>query len=160
MKRTMTIEHDPASFLPKQLGRLENPQTDLPRIARDPKLTALIEAAVREVPTTHDLYLHDSREMSVLKPESVHLVVTSPPYWTLKEYRRSKGQLGLIADYWKKCRVPRAQLLFRSRIFQCLRSFEKHRMRNGTSCFAKGWCASASMTLHVFCCHRNGEGRA
>lgn len=100
-------------FLPSQLGKLKNPQTDLPRIARDPKLTALIEAAVREIPTTHDLCLHDAREMSSLKPESVHLVVTSPPYWTLKEYPRSKGQLGLIGDYeeflaeldkiWKHC---------------------------------------------------------
>ena len=29
-----------------------------------------------------------------LRPGSVHLVVTSPPYWTLKEYRDSEGQLG------------------------------------------------------------------
>ncbi|MBI4591182.1 MAG: site-specific DNA-methyltransferase [Candidatus Rokubacteria bacterium] len=102
-----------AAFVPSEIGRLENPQTDLPRIARDPRLTALIEAAVREIPTTHDLCLYDAREMSSLKPESVHLVVTSPPYWTLKEYPRSKGQLGLIGDYekflaeldkiWKHC---------------------------------------------------------
>lgn len=101
------------ALLPKQLGRLQNPQTDLPRIARDPRLTALIEAVLREVPTTHNLYLHDAREMSALEPESVHLVVTSPPYWTLKEYRRSPGQLGFITDYeeflseldkiWKQC---------------------------------------------------------
>jgi len=26
-------------------------------------------------------------------------VLTSPPYWTLKEYRRSEGQLGWVADY-------------------------------------------------------------
>jgi modification methylase len=26
-------------------------------------------------------------------------VVTSPPYWTLKEYRRTEGQLGHIEDY-------------------------------------------------------------
>ena len=31
--------------------------------------------------------------------QSVHLVVTSPPYWTLKEYRDSDGQLGHIANY-------------------------------------------------------------
>lgn len=101
------------ALLPKQLGSLQNPQTDLPRIARDPRLTALIEAVLREVPTTHNLYLHDAREMSALEPESVHLVVTSPPYWTLKEYRRSPGQLGFITDYeeflseldkiWKQC---------------------------------------------------------
>jgi DNA modification methylase len=29
----------------------------------------------------------------------VHLVVTSPPYWTLKEYPRVKGQLGRVEDY-------------------------------------------------------------
>ena len=33
------------------------------------------------------------------RPESVHLILTSPPYWTLKEYRRTPGQLGWIADY-------------------------------------------------------------
>lgn len=30
---------------------------------------------------------------------SVHLVLTSPPYWTLKEYPRAKGQLGLVENY-------------------------------------------------------------
>ncbi|HSW51168.1 MAG TPA: site-specific DNA-methyltransferase [Bryobacteraceae bacterium] len=30
---------------------------------------------------------------------SVHLVVTSPPYWTLKDYRRTEGQMGHIEDY-------------------------------------------------------------
>ncbi len=35
----------------------------------------------------------------ILSPNSVQLVLTSPPYWTLKEYRRSAGQLGQIADY-------------------------------------------------------------
>ena len=41
----------------------------------------------------------DAREMSWLPDESVHLVLTSPPYWTLKEYPLNEGQLGLIADY-------------------------------------------------------------
>lgn len=90
---------DLAAFVPRQLGKLENPQTDLPRIAKDPKLTALIESALQNIPTSHDLYLHDARDLSMLKPESVHLMVTSPPYWTLKEYRRSKGQMGFIEDY-------------------------------------------------------------
>jgi len=31
--------------------------------------------------------------------ESIRLIVTSPPYWTLKEYPLNKSQLGLIADY-------------------------------------------------------------
>jgi DNA modification methylase len=37
--------------------------------------------------------------MHALEPGSVHLVVTSPPYWTLKEYRDSAGQMGHIEDY-------------------------------------------------------------
>jgi DNA modification methylase len=100
-------------YVPRQVGKLGNPQTELPRIAKDPKLTALIESALRSVPTVHDLYRGDARDLSMVKPESVHLVVTSPPYWTLKEYRQSKGQMGFIADYeeflseldrvWKHC---------------------------------------------------------
>lgn len=60
---------------------------------------ALIEGAVRRVPTHHDLWHADARLMDFLAPESVHLVVTSPPYWVLKEYHRSDGQLGYVADY-------------------------------------------------------------
>ena len=93
----MKIDLNP--FLPPAIGRLENPQTDIPRIARDPRITSLIEGTVRSLPTSHDLYRHDAREMSAVESESVHLVVTSPPYWTLKEYRRSKGQLGHVINY-------------------------------------------------------------
>ena len=88
-----------SSFVPKKLRNLKNHQTDLPRIARDPKLTALIESAVRGMPTAHRLYRHDARDLRFLEPESIHLVVTSPPYWTLKEYRKTKGQLGFTEDY-------------------------------------------------------------
>jgi DNA modification methylase len=45
------------------------------------------------------LYLHDARAIEFIAPASVHLVVCSPPYWTLKEYRRSDGQLGYVEDY-------------------------------------------------------------
>lgn len=96
----MTKSEAPAStFVPAELRKLKNPQTDLPRIARDPKLTGLIESAVRGMPTTHRLYRQDARSLSFLEPESVHLVVTSPPYWTLKEYRKARGQLGFTEDY-------------------------------------------------------------
>lgn len=37
--------------------------------------------------------------MDSLPAESIHLIVTSPPYWTLKNYRDSDGQLGHVADY-------------------------------------------------------------
>lgn len=87
-----------ADFLPPELRELPNPQTDLPRIARNPGLTDLIEAALREIPTTHDLRLGDARAIDV-PSDSAQLVVTSPPYWTLKEYRSADGQLGHVADY-------------------------------------------------------------
>ena len=37
--------------------------------------------------------------MAWLGDESIHLVVTSPPYWTLKKYEDDLGQLGHVADY-------------------------------------------------------------
>jgi len=60
---------------------------------------SLIDNAVRSLPTTHRLFLRDARSLGDLEPQSVHLVVTSPPYWTLKEYRCADGQLGHVSDY-------------------------------------------------------------
>jgi modification methylase len=51
------------------------------------------------VKDAHRLYLGDARDLSFVPDESVHLVVTSPPYWTLKRYNDSPGQMGHIADY-------------------------------------------------------------
>lgn len=90
---------DLAAFVPKEIGRITDHQTDLPRIARDPGLTARIDAKLREIPTVHHLYCGDARHLDFLAPDSVHLVVTSPPYWTLKQYRESEGQLGHIEAY-------------------------------------------------------------
>jgi DNA modification methylase len=100
-------------LLPAELRSLEDPQRDVPRIAKDRKLISQIEHAIQQIPTTHRLFNRDSRQMKELKPGSIHLVVTSPPYWTLKEYRKSDGQLGYVADYeeflseldkvWKQC---------------------------------------------------------
>lgn len=63
--------------------------------------------------TTHTLSVGDARNLGSVPDESVHLVVTSPPYWTLKEYAGSRGQLGDIEDYeqflneldraWREC---------------------------------------------------------
>jgi site-specific DNA-methyltransferase (adenine-specific) len=49
--------------------------------------------------TTLTICRGDSRELDWIPSGSVHLVLTSPPYWTLKEYPERKGQLGLIEDY-------------------------------------------------------------
>jgi modification methylase len=85
-------------FVPEELAGLADPQTAIPAIAKDERIVGLIEEAIKRIPTHHDLYRGDARAMQ-LEPESVHLVLTSPPYWTLKEYRDTKGQLGHVADY-------------------------------------------------------------
>lgn len=100
------------AFLPPGIPSLENAQTALPAIAKDPRIVADIEAAVRRIPTSHRLLIGDARAMDI-PPESVHLVLTSPPYWTLKEYEDAEGQLGHFADYehfldeldevWRRC---------------------------------------------------------
>ena len=41
----------------------------------------------------------DARDLSFLEDESIHLVVTSPPYWNLKRYNDNPDQLGHINDY-------------------------------------------------------------
>jgi hypothetical protein len=86
-------------FIPREVGQLGNPQTAIPRIAKNNNLVDLIEAAVKRIPTSHKVYLGDARLSSSLWPESVHLVLTSPPYWTLKRYRDVPGQMGHIGDY-------------------------------------------------------------
>ena len=104
---------DLSQFVPPELRDLDGSQTVIPRLARDDRAVSAIEEAIQRVPTTHRLYRGDAREMSSLRPESVHLVLTSPPYWTLKEYRASDAQLGHVEDYdqflgeldkvWKHC---------------------------------------------------------
>ena len=74
-------------------------QTTLPRVAKAPLLLSGIRAAVAEVETHHRLILGDARAMPDIADQSVHLIVTSPPYWTLKEYNGSPGQLATIDDY-------------------------------------------------------------
>lgn len=62
--------------------------------------------------TKHTIINGDSRQMSELKDESVHLIATSPPYWQLKDYG-TENQIGFHDDYetyinhlnltWQEC---------------------------------------------------------
>ena len=63
--------------------------------------------------TEHVLYHADARNLSFIKDNSIHLILTSPPYFNLKEYRKGNNQLGIINDYqlfvdelekvWREC---------------------------------------------------------
>ncbi len=57
------------------------------------------EHKTENLKTSHRLFHGDTRSLSFIADESVHLVVTSPPYWTLKRYNENPAQLGHVADY-------------------------------------------------------------
>ena len=87
----------PAGLMPN--GRL-NEQKAIPALARDRHAVARIEEVLPQIPTTHRLLLADSRKLVANLPEnSIHLAITSPPYWTLKEYEDHPDQLGHMCDY-------------------------------------------------------------
>jgi site-specific DNA-methyltransferase (adenine-specific) len=48
--------------------------------------------------TKHKIIIGDSRKMSEIDDNSVHLIVTSPPYWQLKDYG-SEDQIGFNSSY-------------------------------------------------------------
>jgi DNA modification methylase len=64
-------------------------------------------------PTRHLLLEGDARDLSSIATESVHLICTSPPYGSLKEYPDRAGQLGNLPVYddfldeldkvWREC---------------------------------------------------------
>lgn len=46
-----------------------------------------------------ELRRSDARDLSWIPDASVHLVVTSPPYWSLKKYNDHDDQMGNMQDY-------------------------------------------------------------
>jgi site-specific DNA-methyltransferase (adenine-specific) len=48
--------------------------------------------------TVHHIIFGDSRRMEEIEDRSVHLVVTSPPYWCIKDYEHA-GQIGRNQSY-------------------------------------------------------------
>jgi site-specific DNA-methyltransferase (adenine-specific) len=93
-----------------------------------------------ERPTEHTLICGDARSFPYLPDESVHLAVTSPPYWNLKRYNERPDQMGHIDDYesflseldkvWRECHrvlVPGGRLVcVVGDVCQSRRKFGKH----------------------------------
>ena len=63
------------------------------------KVAGAEQHLIDAIPTLHRLVQGDARDLSFVADESIHLVVTSPPYWTLKRYNDSEGQMGHIKEY-------------------------------------------------------------
>ncbi|MBL7222542.1 MAG: site-specific DNA-methyltransferase [Candidatus Brocadiae bacterium] len=96
----------------------------IPSLAKMEDASAELETLLRDIPTHHRVACADARQLSSLASGSVHLIVTSPPYWTLKEYNHPEGQLGDIESYatfveelaqvWNECHrvlVPGGRLV-------------------------------------------------
>src|SRR5438874_10170752 len=76
-------------FVPEELKAVfgeEDVQSAFPAIAKNSALMDLVDNVVQQIPTEHRLVRTDATQFR-LPAESVHLVLTSPPYWTLKQYR-------------------------------------------------------------------------
>ena len=122
--RSSGLEALVGRHLPEVVLSEESLKTVVPGMARDSTESSKVAAAVHEVTSEHLIIRGDARELSGLGNESVHLVVTSPPYWTLKRYNEGPSQLGAIGDYerfvaelahvWKECHrvlVPGGRLV-------------------------------------------------
>jgi hypothetical protein len=59
-------------LVPEALRSLDDPQKDIPRVAKDPAIMEQVEQALLQVPTTHHFFRQDAREVA-LEPGSVHL---------------------------------------------------------------------------------------
>lgn len=88
------------------LEALVLPETDNAPGAPEALLAANRYLRARQWPapfdrTRHNLILGDARDLSALPDCSVHLVVTSPPYFNLKPYESDANgrQLGRLDDY-------------------------------------------------------------
>ncbi len=67
---------------------------------------------INDIKTNHKIIRGDSRQMKELSDNSVHLVITSPPYWQLKDYG-TDDQIGYNDSYenyinnlnlvWQEC---------------------------------------------------------
>lgn len=105
---------DAAAAIIKDLPQSDNEQGAVEKMLRANGIFRNLPWPAPFHETTHRLHLGDARQMHWIPDESVHLIVTSPPYWTLKEYERNDAQLGQIMSYetfldeldkvWAECR--------------------------------------------------------
>lgn len=64
------------------------------------------------IETNHDIYFKNAKKIKNLKDNSIHLVITSPPYWKIKDYG-NKDQIGFhdtlreyldkLNEIWGEC---------------------------------------------------------
>lgn len=86
-------------YAPTALESLTSDQGAIPELAKDAETTEELQSLLPTLPTRHEIRRADARKLDFIPDKSVHLVLTSPPYWTLKQYNESEGQLGSVENY-------------------------------------------------------------
>ncbi|WP_135667447.1 DNA-methyltransferase [Halorhabdus rudnickae] len=114
----MVEKDELVDFIPDSCSHLldknnQELRTEIPELARDWEKMIEIENTIYRLPTNHSFINSDSRELNDIEDGSVDLVVTSPPYFNIKNYNDENGQLGLIDEYetfideledvWEEC---------------------------------------------------------
>ncbi len=97
LHNSLSFKYNQLAYLFHEIASLRKGKTIVTVISRQD--TPLDRPGFNEIATQHSLHLGDSRTLDWIPDASVHLVVTSPPYWTLKQYNDYPGQFGHIADY-------------------------------------------------------------
>ncbi len=81
------------------IAEIENLDKLIPKLAKDEIELGKIKDEINSISSQHTLYTADSRDLSMIPDESVHLALTSPPYWNLKKYNENDDQLGHLNNY-------------------------------------------------------------
>jgi hypothetical protein len=126
-KRPYPPREETNTELRETLGSIKHVLEELPDADNEPGAVDKMlraNAILRNSPwpppfdlTTHRLQLGDARQLQWIPADSVHLVVTSPPYWTLKRYEANDAQMGAIPDYEHTTQEYSALLLRISRMY-------------------------------------------
>ena len=109
---------------------------------------------MRGEPTKHVLRMGDARNLDWIADQSVHLVVTSPPYFNLKRYNDHEMQMGHIEDLdeflnqldlvWRHCYrvlVPGGRLV--CNVGDVCVSRRKNKGRHHVVPFARSHCGAS-----------------
>jgi len=106
-------EHSPESFLPPSLLNIQNPQTEIPKIAKDPARIAQIEQAIGRIPTEH---WFRKRTRGVFKITAILRTYENQPVthstWSTPVYGNTSYRQPTVANWSQKLnsdrRVPLA----------------------------------------------------
>ena len=63
------------------------------------KYTVVGQHTIDELRTLHRLVQGDARDLSFIPDESIHLVLTSPPYWGLRDYSSARALANLCVRW-------------------------------------------------------------